>query len=1505
MAIIKYSQLIEDDGAIDKLEKDIMELEKFITKVGKNLEGTLSVIKPNEEDKIKQVTEEVIKFKKANESLTKQKEKQNQVKKEAEKLTQKELIALAQEKEALRKNKLEAAAIAKMKLAQAGSIEQLRAKLSLVAIQWAKLSEEERENGNRGERLIKVKRELTAELKKLEAATGDNRRNVGNYVEAVKEAIIQLRNEKKELSDNITELKNHQRGLQQGSAEWHQYAKRIREAEDRLKSIQGELGEIDLKPKGGGAAGGLDLSAFTGLDSNIDGIVEGMGKITGGFTPMSIGINLLIAGLVGVAAAVLSVEKRFTTLRGEIQKTTGATGTQLDQLTVNTVALAETFEQEQSQLVRSQNVLMKEFGLSANEAFELLQQGFLSGANAQGDMLESINEYSTQIKAAGGNANDLIKILDKSGKQGIFSDKGIDVVSEFGYKIRQQTKPTREALENAFGKSFTDKLFKGISDGSITSIEAMQQVTQQMNDTQLPAEKLQLVLKDVFGGAGERAGIDYVKSLKDITKETGNLVDATNPLVQTQQRQLALQKEMAQEQNALAKEFSGTSAAMTEFGLSLKVGFFTQLRGLADQAKDLATGLGEFFTGIMQGNADLQQAGGEMVLSQIPLINQLARGYMDLTDAERMATSEMRVANELTEVATTLIENEVFEINNKLSALEDENLSQEQRNELLQDLLDKYPQYAKFLVDENGQLKDISEARRQMNKAIIESAIARAKEAIITQKIQGIIDKELELIRKRREAAEEGFGTAVAQTLSFGFFTSAAEQVNELQEDIGRTKDDLKTLGKTTEEIKTELERTFADIDLDFGTKNFQKSINESQDSLDELKRRIALIDDDLKDNKIADSLKANLAVQREGLINQVRALTGVNEQLRAEYLEFLGIGNDIAKETQKQAKGKGGGAGAGDSNKAKEKAKELDLLDEIAEKRAELQKDSFEKDIALLNLRIEKELDGFDKLRKETQKFKDDGLIDTVEFDRRMKEIDDISKLAEQERQAAMARIRNEWESKELQDKIQLFKDETDFALQELEIRLLKEGAARETIDNEMSKLRVQRFNEELELKKNLELSRLNEIRQLEEKQATSGLTDEETSHLEQLKEVKSLKQEILALELEILHTISSEKDEEIKKIAALNKAKLDAELEATGRSIEAQQQLIEEKGKEVTEAELEQLRILFEQRYQLRLKALEDEYNLELSFLEKGSLEYQKVEQEKNNAIENLAKEHAETMKSVNTSVAEKQKEDWKEFTNQMTQVLTQMMDKLEEVYQKSVTLAEERLDKQNDLIDVQRERAEQGLTNTLAFEQKEAAKREAELIAAQKRLERIEKIKAIYASYAANSSNPQEKNPLMKTLRDFAILEALTATFAEGGYTGDGGKYQEAGIVHKGEFVVDKETTNALDLKGETMAGFKKRFANAGAVTDYSKEGILHNNNFTQQRQEFEALAAMKAVKNTNAKLEEEIRRLREFHEANPTQKVDVLKIANTILEFVEEIQEAGIKKVNRFRIDKKRF
>lgn len=60
-------------------------------------------------------------------------------------------------------------------------------------------------------------------------------------------------------------------------------------------------------------------------------------------------------------------------------------------------------------------------------------------------------------------------------------------------------------------------------------------------------------------------------------------------------------------------------------------------------------------------------------------------------------------------------------------------------------------------------------------------------------------------------------------------------------------------------------------------------------------------------------------------------------------------------------------------------------------------------------------------------------------------------------------------------------------------------------------------------------------------------------------------------------------------------------------------------------------------------------------------------------------------------------------------------------------------------------------------------------------------------------------------------------LPAGFAEGGYTGDGGKYEPAGIVHAGEFVFTKEQTR--------KAGVGNLYAMANALAGYAKGGLVH--------------------------------------------------------------------------------
>jgi len=98
-------------------------------------------------------------------------------------------ITIKENSKSLRENERVVIANNKIQSQSSGTIEKLRAELSLVSQQWAKVTDAEGANSEESKKLGKRKLELTEILKKEEKATGDTRRNVGNYTDSIKEAV--------------------------------------------------------------------------------------------------------------------------------------------------------------------------------------------------------------------------------------------------------------------------------------------------------------------------------------------------------------------------------------------------------------------------------------------------------------------------------------------------------------------------------------------------------------------------------------------------------------------------------------------------------------------------------------------------------------------------------------------------------------------------------------------------------------------------------------------------------------------------------------------------------------------------------------------------------------------------------------------------------------------------------------------------------------------------------------------------------------------------------------------------------------------------------------------------------------------------------------------------------------------------------------------------------------------------------------------------------------------
>jgi hypothetical protein len=191
-SVIKYSDLIGADDTFDVIFENINDLKKELESLTKVLQKDLSVLNPNEEKKLETVTEMIDKLVKAKKELDRQEKKTITTRKKLADLTDQELIAREKQKIENRERVQRLKQLSILQNKEAGEIEKLRAKLSLVTIEWKKLSKEELKNGKvvkingqEVKNLVKEKRRLTDQLKKLEKQTGDTRRNVGNYTQSL------------------------------------------------------------------------------------------------------------------------------------------------------------------------------------------------------------------------------------------------------------------------------------------------------------------------------------------------------------------------------------------------------------------------------------------------------------------------------------------------------------------------------------------------------------------------------------------------------------------------------------------------------------------------------------------------------------------------------------------------------------------------------------------------------------------------------------------------------------------------------------------------------------------------------------------------------------------------------------------------------------------------------------------------------------------------------------------------------------------------------------------------------------------------------------------------------------------------------------------------------------------------------------------------------------------------------------------------------------------------
>jgi hypothetical protein len=203
------------------------------------------------------------------------------------------------------------------------------------------------------------------------------------------------------------------------------------ETGEAFRSVRRGLGDI------GEAAGGPSGSSGVGL---------AMGGI-GAAATAAAGVAVLAIGTIG--AALFDISGKAADARLALQ---GLDDVNLEGVLSDASLIATRYGEDQQKVFSATRTLMDEFGLSSEEATDLLLAGFDKGLDLSGDFLDSVGEYSNLFADNGYAAEEFFSIME-SGQLGgtLGTDKAADAIKEFGIRLLEVSDDALDQWENIGG----------------------------------------------------------------------------------------------------------------------------------------------------------------------------------------------------------------------------------------------------------------------------------------------------------------------------------------------------------------------------------------------------------------------------------------------------------------------------------------------------------------------------------------------------------------------------------------------------------------------------------------------------------------------------------------------------------------------------------------------------------------------------------------------------------------------------------------------------------------------------------------------------------------------------------------------------------------------------------------------------------------------------------------------------------------------------------------------
>lgn len=408
----------------------------------------------------------------------------------------------------------------------------------------------------------------------------------------------------------------------------------------------------------------------------------------------------------------------------EVYKRTGLIDEELQKATESAFLLKDTFGYEVAESTQAATQLMKVFGVTAEEAYTLIAQGAQQGLDQNGDMLDTLNEYSVQFANLGYSAEDMFNMPKNGVDSGTWSvDKLGDAVKEMNIRLNDGT--ADKALESLGLNAESVKI--KLSEGGETAQKAQQQILTSLMAVEDEQERY-ILGQTLMGTMWEDLGEEAVNALMNTSGEISKTSNALDKMSEVKYDDIGSRFEQLKR------------TAETEIIVPLTKEFMPVIEEIFSFAEDNSENIVNVIKPIgvaLKGIFSIANAALKPVSALLsPILNLVGKFSGAIGDLfSYIAGSETEIENysgTLSECRTEIEQTELALENAKRRYGENSDVVKDLESDL--ELLNKqYEQGGGYLAELNEQSDATSEAFKEMSKAQSD-----AMDAIDNTQVQGL-----------------------------------------------------------------------------------------------------------------------------------------------------------------------------------------------------------------------------------------------------------------------------------------------------------------------------------------------------------------------------------------------------------------------------------------------------------------------------------------------------------------------------------------------------------------------------------------------------------------------------------------------------------------------------------------------------------------------------------------------------------------------------------------------